>query len=281
MKDVLNCRIWDERIIHMDATKIAVIDNEIYDRRSDLWWSERGFASMLEHVSNPWRVPYFQRIIACERKIEPDGIRLLDVGCGGGVLAEEFAAMGFEVTGIDPSQRSLDAASSHAAERGLRIDYRVGHGDRLLFGDETFEVVSCCDVLEHISNWDEVIAEVARVLRSGGIFFYDTINRTMISKLVFIKLGQEWKFTRFLPPNMHVWEMFIKPEELTHSLDRHGLRNMDIKGTRPGGNPLKMVAAMYKYNRGRISAAEFGKRIGGSVEGPNIDVNYMGYAIKP
>lgn len=268
-----------ERFI--DAATRAVIDNDIYDRQSDVWWSDSGFAALLEHISNPWPVPYFQRIIAGERKIEPAGKRLLDVGCGGGVLAEEFAAMGFEVTGIDPSEKSLRAARAHAEEKGLDIDYRSGSGERLPFGDETFELVCCCDVLEHIHDWNGAIREGARVLKPGGLFLYDTINRTKMSKLVFIKLGQEWRFTRFLPPNLHVWEMFIRPDELTRSLNRHGLRSMDIRGTQAGGNPLKMVMTMFQYNRGRISAAEFGKRIGGAVEGPNIDVNYMGYAIKP
>jgi 2-polyprenyl-6-hydroxyphenyl methylase/3-demethylubiquinone-9 3-methyltransferase len=264
----------------MDAI-LSAIDNEIYERRSDLWWSDRGFAALLEHVSNPWRVPYFQRMLSRERKLVPPGKRLMDVGCGGGVLSEEFAAMGFQVTGIDPSESSLAAARAHAAVRGLDIDYRVGSGDRLPFGDESFEVVSCCDVLEHIHNWDRVIAEVARVIKPGGVFIYDTINRTHISKLVFIKLAQEWRFTRFMPRNLHVWEMFIRPEELTRALDRHGLRNLDIRGTNPPKNPLKMLTAMRKLNRNRITAAEFGIRVGGSIEGPSIDVNYMGYAIMP
>ncbi len=195
-------------------------------------------------------------------------------------MAEAFAAMGFEVTGIDPSEKSIAAATDHAAGKGLTIDYRAGSGDQLPFSDESFGIVCCCDVLEHIRNWEDVISEVARVLKPGGVFLYDTINRTKMSKLVFIKLGQEWKYTRFLPPNMHAWDMFIKPDELKRSLERHGLRNIDIKGTMPGGNPLKMLIAMLQFNRGRISAAEFGKRVGGSIEGPNIDVNYMGYAIK-
>jgi 2-polyprenyl-6-hydroxyphenyl methylase/3-demethylubiquinone-9 3-methyltransferase len=265
----------------MDATTLACIDNTIYDRHSDLWWGDTGFASLLQHVSNPWRVPYFQRILAREQMLEPGGKRLLDVGCGGGVLAEELAAMGFQVTGIDPSEQSIAAARSHAHAKGLRIDYQTGSGERLPFGDGTFDVVSCCDVLEHIHGWDTVIAHVSRVLRPGGIFIYDTINRTMISKVVFIKLAQECTFTRFLPPRLHAWDMFIKPEELSGSLNRHGLRNVEIRGTKPPGNPVRMLMAMRNYGKGRITASEFGKQVGGSAEGPNIDINYMGHAIKP
>lgn len=270
----------NERTRNLDTATLSCIDNGIYDRQCDLWWSDTGFSSLLQHVSNPWRVPYFQRVLALEGNLEPKGKLLLDIGCGGGVLAEEFAAMGFRVTGVDPSEKSLAAARVHASERGLSIDYRTGSGDLLPFGNESFDVVSCCDVLEHIHNWDVVIAEVARVIKPGGIFVYDTINRTLISKVVFITLAQDWSFTRIFPPNLHVWEMFIKPEELSGVLDRHGFRTFDIQGTKPPGNPLKMVMAMRKYNRGRITAAEFGKLVGGSIAGPNIDVNYMGYAIQ-
>jgi 2-polyprenyl-6-hydroxyphenyl methylase/3-demethylubiquinone-9 3-methyltransferase len=265
----------------MDATAVVSIDNDIYNRHAESWWGEDGFASMLMHISNPWRVPYFKRMLAQQLKISPTGTRALDVGCGGGVLAEEFASMGFDVTGIDPSAGSIEAARKHAEQSGLQIDYRVGYGDRLPFEDDVFEVVSCCDVLEHIHHWEAVIAEISRVLKPGGVFLYDTINRTGLSKLIFIKLGQEWKFTRFLPPNLHVWEMFIKPEELKACLERHALEHREIQGTKPPGNPLRMVMAMRRYNTGKISAAEFGRRVGGAEEGPNIAVNYMGYAVKP
>ncbi|MEZ4601020.1 MAG: bifunctional 2-polyprenyl-6-hydroxyphenol methylase/3-demethylubiquinol 3-O-methyltransferase UbiG [Syntrophotaleaceae bacterium] len=261
-------------------TTAAAIDNDIYDQYPERWWSATGFASLLEHVSNPWRFPYFQRILHHEGRKGFCGKRLLDVGCGGGVLTEEFAAIGLTVTGLDPSEKSIQAARAHARENGLAIEYRHGSGDRLPFDTGSFDLVSCCDVLEHIQNWDHVVAEVARVLKPGGLFFYDTINRTPISKLVFIKLAQEWKYTRFLPPNLHVWDMFIRPEELTSAMNRHGLLNMDIRGTNPPKNPFRMLWAMRGLNRGRISAAEFGRRVGGSVEGPDINVNYMGYAIR-
>jgi 2-polyprenyl-6-hydroxyphenyl methylase / 3-demethylubiquinone-9 3-methyltransferase len=199
---------------------------------------------------------------------------------GGGLLAEEFAAMGFRVTGLDPSAPSLAAARAHAAQSGLPIDYCRGSGDALPFAAEAFALVACCDVLEHIPQWDTVIGEIARVLTPGGIFVYDTINRTMYSKLVVMKLAQEWAVTRFLPPRLHAWEMFITPAELTHSLTRHGLRNTEVVGTKVSGNPLKLLLALRRYKAGKISGAEFGQRAGFQ-EGPNIAGSYMGYAVKP
>jgi 2-polyprenyl-6-hydroxyphenyl methylase/3-demethylubiquinone-9 3-methyltransferase len=254
------------------------IDNDLYDRLADTWWDENGSLHLLKTLLNPWRVPYFQRRLR-RRQINPQGTRALDVGCGGGLLAEEFAAMGLTVMGIDPSEKSLEAARAHAAQRGLHIDYRPGSGDALPFETESFELVSCCDVLEHIPNWDAVIGEIARVLKPGGVFFYDTVNRTLYSKLVVIKLAQEWAWTRFLPPRLHAWEMFITPAELTRSLNRHGLQNQEFVGIKAGSNPLKLFLALRRYRAGKISGAEFGRRAG-FTEGTNTAGSYMGCAVK-
>jgi 2-polyprenyl-6-hydroxyphenyl methylase/3-demethylubiquinone-9 3-methyltransferase len=262
----------------MDSVSTPRIDNDVFDRLSDGWWSEDTFAALLKNVANPWRIPYFQRTLSEELSIEPKTKRALDVGCGGGIIAEEFARTGLDVTGIDPSGSSIEAARKHAASGGLKIDYRMACGDDIPFGNETFDVVFCCDVLDHIFNWDKVIAEIARVLKRSGVFFFDTINRTTFSKIVFIKLAQEWKFTRFFPPNLHAWEMFITPEELKGSLARHGFKRMEVKGTKPV-NPIQMFKTMRQYKKGKISPTEFGKRTGAQ-EGTNIDGLYMGYAVK-
>jgi 2-polyprenyl-6-hydroxyphenyl methylase / 3-demethylubiquinone-9 3-methyltransferase len=254
------------------------IDNDLYNRLADTWWDEKGSLYLLKAILNPWRVPYFQRLLRQE-KIDPQGTRALDVGCGGGLLAEEFAALGFPVTGIDPSDKSLAAARAHAAQRGLPIDYRLGYGATLPFEEESFDLAYCCDVLEHIPNWDAVIGEIARVLKRGGLLLYDTINRTLYSKLVVIKLAQEWAYTRLMPPRLHVWEMFITPDELTLSLHRHGLQNQELAGLKAHGNLLKLLLALRQYKAGKISGAEFGKWAGFK-EGPNIAGSYMGYAVK-
>lgn len=260
-----------------DATTPA-IDNGLYDRLADGWWDENGFLYFLKAVANPWRVPYFQRVLLA-LQVDPIGKRALDVGCGGGLLAEEFAALGFAVTGIDPSEQSLAAARAHSALSGLDIDYRHGYGDRLPFENESFDVVYCCDVLEHIQNWDAVIGEIGRVLKGGGVFLYDTINRTIISKVLLIKVVQEWRLTSIAPPNLHLWDMFIKPAELQASLEQHGLRNQEVRGLKLSLNPVGVLMAARMYRTRRISAGELGRRLG-LKEGTNLGASYMGYALK-
>jgi 2-polyprenyl-6-hydroxyphenyl methylase / 3-demethylubiquinone-9 3-methyltransferase len=255
-----------------------MIDNDLYDRLADTWWSENGFLNLLQSTINPWRVSYFKRILS-ELHVDPLGARALDVGCGGGLLAEEIAALGFSVTGIDPSSRSLEVARQHALQSGLPIDYQLGEGAKLEFCDASFQIAFCCDTLEHIHDWDAVIGEIARVLARGGVFFYDTINRTLASKVRSIKMAQEWKLTRYAPPNTHVWEMFITPAELTASLQAHGFQPRAIVGTAPKGNPLEAILMTLQYKAGRISGIEMGKRIAMN-EGSVMSGSYMGYALK-
>ena len=254
------------------------IDNGLYDRLAGTWWDENSFLHLLKSTVNPWRVPYFMRIIA-QRGLDPRNSRALDVGCGGGLLTEEIAAMGFAVAGVDPSEKSLAVARDHAAESGLVIDYRPGAGNDLPFENGSFDAAFCCDVLEHVSDWDAVVAEISRVLRSGGVLFFDTINRTFASKLRSIKIAQEWKWTRFAPRDTHVWEMFITPQELDASLKRHGLSSGPIVGTAEKGNPIEALRLIRRYSTGRITAAEFGRGIG-MTEGPVTSGSYMGYAVK-
>jgi 2-polyprenyl-6-hydroxyphenyl methylase/3-demethylubiquinone-9 3-methyltransferase len=282
---VLNCHGRKKQIPiieggkFMDSIVIPQVDNDIFNSQSESWWSDNGLGAIIRCICNPWRVPYFQRIL--KQKFENShGKRLLDLGCGGGLLAEEFTLMGFDVTGIDPSDKLIEVARSHAAQSGLKINYLTGNGDKLPYENETFEVVACCDVLDHVQEWDTVIGEIARVLKPDGIFIYDTINRTDYSKAVMIDLAQENEATRFLPPNLHAWEMFIKPEELGASLERYGLQNIDLMGVVPVEDPTPMVMVMQKHNAGEISTIEFAKYLH-MEEGPFIDGFYKGYAIKP
>lgn len=254
------------------------IDNDLYDRLADTWWRETGFLNLLQTTLNPWRVPYFKRILS-QLQIDPRGARALDVGCGGGLLAEELAAMGFAVSGIDPSARSLEIARAHAAQENLQIEYQLGCGHDLPFGNESFDVAFCCDVLEHVADWDAVIRDIARVLRDGGLLMYDTINRTFASKLRSIYIAQEWKWTRYAPPDTHVWEMFITPDEIAESFQRHGLVPKEVTGTAEKGNPFHALWLVRQYSQGKISSVEFGRGID-MTEGPVLSGSYMGYALK-
>src|SRR4051795_9916918 len=153
------------------------LDNEMYDRLSHTWWEDDGFLNVLKSALNPSRVGYVRRILTEDLGHDPKRLRILDVGCGGGLLAEEFARLGCAVTGVDPSTDSVEAARAHAREGGLDIDYREATGDALPFADGEFPAAYCCDVLEHVDDVGRTVAEIARVLEPGGVFLYDTVNR--------------------------------------------------------------------------------------------------------
>ncbi len=205
---------------------------------------------------------------------------LLDVGCGGGYLSEELAKIDLNVTGIDPSRESIEAARKHAKQEKLNITYMVGYGEKLPFGSNTFDFVCCCDVLEHVQDYGKIIQEVSRVLKNGGIFFYDTINRTIISKLIMIKIMQEWKNTSFLDPNLHVWDMFIKPQEIIKTLNDHQLVHQEIKGISPGMNFISHYLNLKRCVRSEISWQELGDRLNLRISN-SLYSTYIGYATKP
>lgn len=211
------------------------VDNTVYDRLSHSWWDEDASGLvMLRTGLNPARFGYMQRILTEQLGIDPVGLEILDVGCGGGLLAEEFAALGARVTGIDPSVDSLAAARAHARQSGLAIHYQPGVGEQLPLPDASFDAVYCCDVLEHVDDVGRTVREIARVLRPGGVFLYDTINRTRRSRLLGIKLFQDWAATRCLPPDLHDWRCFIRPAELERELAAAGVDVRDrVASLRP------------------------------------------------
>lgn len=254
------------------------IDNELYDRMAGSWWDETGFLHILAALTPP-RFGYMRRVLLDELGIDPRGRRTLDIGCGGGILAEEFARLGCAVSGIDPSLESLGAAWTHAQEQGLRIDYRQGRGESIPFPDASFDIAYSCDVLEHVADLPRVIAETARVLRPGGIFLYDTINRTFQSNLVVIKLFQEWSWTSFMPPDLHDWSRFIKPRELLGLLARNGLRNRGLTGLRPAVGPLRTFRILRARKRGELTYVEAARRID-LRESRDTSIVYMGHAVK-
>jgi 2-polyprenyl-6-hydroxyphenyl methylase / 3-demethylubiquinone-9 3-methyltransferase len=255
------------------------IDNEVYERLGGSWWDENSHLCLL-HGITPGRFAYFRDVLSRRAvAVAAAGLRVLDIGCGGGFLAEEFAAMGCQVTGIDPSPASIAAARAHAASRGLRIDYGVGAGENLPAEDSAFDLAYCCDVLEHVTDVDRVIGETARVLKPGGLYLFDTINRTARSKLVAIKLMQRWPLTRVVDVDIHDWDMFIKPPELTDTLERHGLKVGEITGLGPRASLPAVLRGFIAARRGRITYGEFSRRLDmGQVT--STAVSYMGFAVR-
>jgi 2-polyprenyl-6-hydroxyphenyl methylase / 3-demethylubiquinone-9 3-methyltransferase len=257
----------------------ANINNQIYDELAQTWWDENEFLHLLKVMVNPWRVPYFKNALLKQYGSDLRQIRLVDIGCGGGVLAEEFASLGCQVTGIDISPKSIAVAQAHAARSGLSIDYRVGSGTSLPFEKKGFEAVSCCDVLEHIHDWKQVIAEAARVLVPGGLFFFDTINRTRKSQVTFIFGLQEFPLTRLMPADTHIWEMFITPDEITSALQEQGMALQDMKGGKIAKNPLATLWDVRQQKQGKISFGELGRRLELRLDA-DLSLNYLGYACK-
>jgi 2-polyprenyl-6-hydroxyphenyl methylase / 3-demethylubiquinone-9 3-methyltransferase len=252
------------------------VDNTIYDRMADSWWEESGFLHLLSAL-NPARFGYMRRVLIAELHLDPAGLRALDVGCGGGLLAEEFARLGCAVVGVDPSEDSLAAARKHAAAQRLAIDYRRATGEALPFADASFDIVYCCDVLEHVTNLRQVIAETARALKPGGTYLYDTINRTFQSRLIIIKLLQEWRWTAMMPPRLHDWQMFIRPAELRRVLEQHGLVPVGLTGLKPRANPIRVLRALRRLKRRLVSYAGAVREMDIG-ESPDTSVSYIGYA---
>ena len=255
------------------------VDNDVYERLGESWWDEASPLNLLHGSVTPGRFAYFRDVLTRRFGTGLAGLRVLDIGSGGGFLAEEFAALGCRVTGVDPARASVAAARAHAAGRGLRVDYLVGAGEELPVPDAAFDVACCCDVLEHVADPDRVIGEAARVLRPGGLYLFDTINRTWQSKLLAIKVTQQWRLTRLTDVAIHDWDMFITPAELARLLARHGLVPGDMTGLGTRAGPLTVLRGLAAARLGRISYGELSRRLDvGPVS--STAVSYMGFATK-
>jgi len=252
------------------------IDNPIYDRMCGSWWDATNPLNMLHGSFTPGRFAYFRAVL--ERVgLDPAGLRAADIGCGGGFMAEEFANLGFRVVGIDPSEVSVRTAHRHAG--ALSVGYAAGAGERLPLRSESVDVAYCCDVLEHVSDLDQVIAETARVLKPGGLYLFDTINRTFASKLLAIKIMQEWRLTRITDAELHSWSMFITPRELDDRFRRHGMRLGEITGLGSRATKLAVLRGFRRARRGDITFGQLSRLMDvGQVK--DTGVSYMGYALK-
>lgn len=211
----------------MASEKSPLVNNDIYDQYGERWYTARndpvGLLRAEARARNPWI------ILEMTKRFSDRNIRILDIGCGAGFLANELARHGYHVTGLDASESTLEVARRHDSTG--TVDYRFGDAYRMEFENGTFEVVCAMDFLEHVENPERIVREVSRVLRTGGLFFFYTFNRNFLTWLVVIK-GVEW-FIRNTPRNMHCLRYFIKPDELKRMCRENGLKVTLCRGMAP------------------------------------------------
>ena len=247
----------------MSEAAKSTIDQEEVDRFSAMaaeWWSPTGKFKPL-HKFNPVRLAYirdkaaenFGRDIRSPRPLE--GLRVLDIGCGGGLLSEPVARMGASVVGADPSEKNIGIASTHAKASGVSVDYRAVTAEQLAEAGETFEIVLNMEVVEHVADVDFFLGTCARMVRPGGLMFVATINRTMKAAALAIFAAEN--ILRWLPRGTHQYEKLVRPEEIEKPVADNGLSIIDRTGV--FFNPLS--------NQWNLSK--------------DMDVNYMMLAKRP
>ena len=245
----------------MRATSGTIDPGEIgrFAAQAESWWDSEGSFRTLHRI-NPTRVRFIRQQLTAHFRRDPsslrpfDGLTLLDIGCGGGLVAEPMARLGFTVTGIDPGAEAIDAARAHAKAMGLAIEYRVTGPEAIAEAGKSFDTVLALEVIEHVADPGDFFAAVSVLVRSGGAFIGATLNRTPRSIALAI-VGAEYLF-RWLPPGTHDWRRFLRPSEFVLGLRRNGLVATQLAGL------------VYDPRRGEW------------VLSPDLQVNYMVGAVR-
>ena len=181
---------------------------EHFNAQAHQWWDEAGPLATLHHI-NPARIQFVTR------HIDPDGLRILDIGCGGGLVAEALAQQGAQVTGIDLAEEAITTARLHALAQNLSIDYQVmAAEDFAAQHEQTFDAITCLDMLEHVPDPARIVQAAAQALKPGGWAFFSTLNRTFKARWLAITAAEH--LLRLVPPGTHKFDQFIKPHELDH-----------------------------------------------------------------
>ena len=215
------------------APTVDAAEIERFARLAGEWWNPRGKMAPL-HKFNPVRLGYI-RDAACrqfgrdaKRLDSLTGLRMLDIGCGGGILSEPLARLGAEMIGADPAESNIGAAQRHAAASGLAIDYRATTAEALAEAGERFDVVLAMEVVEHVADVSLFVSCCTSMVKPGGLMIAATLNRTLKAFALAI-VGAEYVL-RWLPRGTHQWDKFVTPAELEDAIEAGGLKTIDEAG---------------------------------------------------
>jgi 2-polyprenyl-6-hydroxyphenyl methylase/3-demethylubiquinone-9 3-methyltransferase len=216
-----------------DNTTVDAAEVERFSRMADQWWDPAGKFAPL-HRLNPVRIGYIRDCAAAHWQRDPysaaplRGLRLLDVGCGGGLLSEPMARLGADVTGIDAAGPNIGIADLHARGQGLSVHYRRGTAEDLAASSARFDIVLALEIVEHVADVDLFLGSCGRLVKPGGLLFLSTLNRTAKAWALAIA-GAEY-LLGWLPRGTHDWRKFLRPSEVAHGLRRSGVDVQDIVG---------------------------------------------------
>ena len=214
---------------------MTTINKEEIQKFSSLaeeWWDVKGKFKPL-HMFNPIRIEYITQMIKkyfkiSDKKINPfNELKILDIGCGGGLISEPMARLGANVTGIDASEKNIKIAQIHSEENNLKINYINSSPERLKEKEE-FDIILNLEIIEHVEDVNLYIDSCSKLLKKGGLMFTATLNRTVVSYIKAI-VGAEY-ILRWLPIGTHDWNKFIRPEELEKKLSIASFKTIEVKG---------------------------------------------------
>ena len=224
------------------------------------WWSPTGKFRPL-HKFNPVRLAYIKEQVCQHFKIDAskpkpfEGLRILDIGCGGGLLCEPMARLGAEIVGADASETNIEVAKIHAEQTGVTVDYRATTSEDLAAAGEKFDIILNMEVVEHVADVDLFMASCCEMVKPGGLMFMATINRTAKARMLAIFMAE--KVLRWLPVGTHEFEKLVKPEELEEAFAKGDMSLLDESGVTY--NPV-----LDRWSKSK-----------------DMDVNYMMLATKP